>query len=178
MLFTCSPPSFPGNKLYFLRKTSICRGRVGGRASRLLTFSLLDLLQWPLLNPLPTITTIPILPLVSHYSMSLSPFLHVSREANMCLSSRHLLSSSLLVIHTWRAILLRRPDSDLLIITPLPALTLFGSNASFFFCTLKLATEIVNFIYFFCNHMYHTFRFIIFLFDLHEHLGTENSFCK
>lgn len=65
-------PLFPGNKLYFLRKTSICRGRVGGRAGRLLTFSLLDLLQWPLFNP----------PL---YPPSGLPLLHLSFPFPPCL---------------------------------------------------------------------------------------------
>lgn len=49
MLF---PPLFPGNKLYFLRKTSICRGRVGRQPAHLLPagFAPVAPLQPPL-NP-------------------------------------------------------------------------------------------------------------------------------
>lgn len=113
MLF---PPSFQAiNFIFFARLQSAG----GGWEGRLLTFSLLDLLQCPPLQP-PSI-----LPLVSHYSSSPSLSPSVSREGDMCSSSWHLLSSSLLVIHTWKAILLRRPYTDLLIIILLPALTLF-----------------------------------------------------
>ena len=128
MLFTCFSPLFPGNKLYFLRKTSICRGRVGGRAGRQAGCS--PFLCWICSSsPLPSPT---ILTLVPHYSISCSLFSPVSKEGDMCSSSWHLLSSSLLVIHTVGAALLRRPYTDLLMITVLHSLTLFGSNISFF----------------------------------------------
>lgn len=99
--YMLSPPSsFQAiNFIFFARLQSAG----GGWADRLLTFSRLDLL-----HPLPLHPSI--LPLVSHYSISTSPFCPVSGEKDTCSSSWHLRSSSLLVIHAWCAAPSRRPS--------------------------------------------------------------------
>lgn len=104
MLF---PPLFPGNKLYFLRKTSICRGRVGGQARSPSPCWICS--SGPPHPP----SGLPLLQLSFPF-----PPLSLEKGIRVCQADT---SSRLLC---WSDTLLRRPYTDLLIITRLPVLTL------------------------------------------------------